>query len=146
MNTIRKFHDFMDKLEEAKITNDHPDVKKFIDESKEKFILAMDDDLNISGALAAIFDFMKEINKIMSLISFQDAEKIKTAMMGFDSIIGVMKKEKLHIPEEVELLALKREEARKNKNFKLSDELRDKIKTLGFILEDSKEGARIKKL
>ena len=54
--------------------------------------------------------------------------------------------EKIEIPEQIETLMKEREQARKNKDWKLSDELRDKIKEQGYIVEDKPDGQRIKKI
>ena len=66
-------------------------------------------------------------------------------MKEIDSIFGILEEEK-EIPEEIKQLVEKREQARKNKNFKLADELREEIKLKGFYVDDTKEGIIIKKL
>lgn len=143
-NTLNKFYDFISKLDEAK-GEDNKKVDKLIEKSKILFEKSMDDDLNVSGALAAIFTFMTGINKIIDKISKKDAEKIKKTMLSFDSVIGVMKKEKKEIPKEIIELAEKREEARKKKDFDLADKLRNEISGKGYIVEDTPEGPRVKK-
>ena len=144
--TLQKFHDFLAKLDEAKGKKDSKEVKKLITEAEKKFEESMDDDLNIAPAFAAIFGFMTEINKIIGSISRDDAKKIKDAMLGFDSVFGVMQKEREKIPKEVKELAEKRLEARKQKDWELSDKLRDEIKSKGYIIEDTKDGKyRLKK-
>ena len=105
----------------------------------------MDDDLNISAALAAVFEFMTAINKVMSELSKQDAEKVKDTMLKFDSVLGIMHHEKASLNEEIESLIKKREEARKNKDFAAADKIRDELKEKGIILEDTPKGVRWKK-
>lgn len=145
LNTLNKFYDFLEKLEEAKGAEENKKVNSLIEQSKKDFEKSMNDDLNISGALAAIFTFMTEINKIMDSISKKDAIKIKETMLKFDSVLGVMHKEKEEIPKEISELAEKREQARKNKDFALSDKLRDEISNKGYIVEDTSKGPRVKK-
>jgi len=142
--TLQKFYDFIDKLDEA--NGKGTDVKKEIEKAKEKFEKSMDDDLNISGGLAAIFDFMNSINKIMSDVSKENADDIKKTMKEFDSVLGVMAHEKIQVSEEVKQLVDEREKARKEKDYKKADEIRDKLKEKGYIVEDSSSGPRIKKI
>lgn len=144
--TLQKFYDFIDKLDEVKNKEIHPEVPQLIKQSKEAFEDAMDDDLNISKALASIFEFMSSINKIMDKLSPKDAEKIKLTMESFDSVLGIMKHEKYELTKEEQSLIDQREQARKDKDWVLSDKLRDELKEKGIIVEDTKEGVRWKKL
>ncbi|MFA6106979.1 MAG: cysteine--tRNA ligase [Patescibacteria group bacterium] len=110
-------------------------------EFKEKFLSAMNDDLNMPKALAVAQDLLKS--------KLPDKEKL-AAILDFDRVFGLSFKEAIGkeeaTPEEVKKLADEREAAREKKDWKKSDELRDKIKTLGYTVEDSGEGARIKKI
>ena len=112
---------------------------------EKKFEESMDNDLNISGGLAAIFDLMNSVNKIMDKLSKEDAAKVKETMLKFDSVLGIMEHEKEEIPEEIIELAEKRLAAKKEKNWEEADKLRDEITSKGYIIEDTKEGYRIKK-
>jgi len=142
-DTLQKFYDFLNKLDEA--DGKGKDVSKLISYVKSKFEKSMDDDLNISGGLAAIFEFMTSINKIMNKISSKDANKVKKTMLEFDSVLGVMEKEKEDIPTKIKELADKRLEAKKNKDFDVADRLRDEVQANGYIIEDKPEGYRLKK-
>jgi cysteinyl-tRNA synthetase len=141
-NTLQKFYDFFAKLKEV----DGPGIKvdKLIKKAKNEFEKAMDDDLNISGGLAAIFEFMTEVNKVMDKLNKDDAKKVKELMQGFDSVLGVMEKEE-EIPDKIMKIVKKREQARNERNWEKSDELRDKLKELGYFVEDSKKGTRVKR-
>jgi len=144
--TLQKFYDFFQKLDEVKENKDNKAVSKLISEAKKKFEDSMDDDLNVSPAFAAIFEFMTEINKILDSISKKDAKEIKETMLEFDSVFGIMQKKKEKIPQEIEELAKKRIEARNQKDWELSDKLRDEIKSKGYLVEDIKDGYRLKKI
>jgi cysteinyl-tRNA synthetase len=144
--TLQKFYDFLAKLDEAKGKEDNKEIKNLITEAEDKFEKSMDDDLNISPAIAAIFEFMTEINKIMASISKKDAEKIRKTMLSFDSVLGIMQKEKEKMPKEVKELAEKRLEARNQKDWELSDKLRDEIRQKGYLIEDTKDEYRLKKV
>ena len=88
---------------------------------------------------------MGEVNKIMDNISKENAKSIKEVMLGFDSILGVMNFEYTDIPKEVIKIAEERAKARDEKNWTKSDEIRDKIKKMGYTILDEKKGYRIKK-
>jgi len=110
-------------------------------EYKEKFLLAINNDLNIPKALAVAQDLLK---------SKLPAEKKLSAIIDFDRVLGLGFKEAMSkagaIPSEVKKLSSEREEARKQKDWKKSDELRDAIRSLGYSVEDTAGGMRVKKL
>jgi cysteinyl-tRNA synthetase len=145
---LQKFYDFLDKLAEIKketseVEGDIVDI--MINTAKQEFEKALDDDLNISGAFAAVFDFMTGINKRMDDISKSDAVKIKSVMQSFDSILGIMHHEKGELEKDIEALIQKREDARKKKDFAAADKIRADLLAKGIILEDTPSGVRWKK-
>jgi len=142
-NTLRKIWDFLDKLDEVESKEYNKEIVKLIQQTRERFEEAMDNDLNISGGLAAMFEFMTEINK--QEIGVENAYDIKEFMKELDSVIGIMRHEKVDVPQEINELAKQREKARQEKNWAESDRLRDEIKEKGYVVEDSNEGFRIKK-
>lgn len=146
--TLQKFYDFLDRLEEIDKPEADADIKKqaesLIVEAKDEFERCMDDDLNISGGLAAVFEFMTGINKIMKDIDANDAELIKRTMDGFDSVLGVMQHEKADIPAKILKKAEMREKARKEKDFANADKIRDELEKLGYVIEDTPKGPRVK--
>ena len=77
-------------------------------------------------------------------ISKKDAKKVIETIHNFDKVLGILKRDKIEIPEEIKSLAEKRQQARKNKNFELADKIRDKLKQKGFLIEDTKDGVKIK--
>jgi len=109
-------------------------------EYQNKFKEYMEDDLDTPRALSLLWDVVKDEN-------MSDADK-KATILDFDKVLGLgfenLKEEK--IPEEILKLANEREEARKNKDFKKSDELRDKINSLGYEVKDTSEGQKINKI
>jgi cysteinyl-tRNA synthetase len=141
--TLTRIYDFLDKLENVKNNAEDKQVEAIIAKHKKKFEESLDNDLNISGALAAMFEFITEINKIE--LGKQNAIDVKAFMTSIDSVLGIMKREKTTIPAEITALAEQREQARKTKNFKESDRLREEIKKKGYLIEDAKEGFRVKK-
>ncbi|MBT3720947.1 cysteine--tRNA ligase [archaeon] len=147
-NIIKRFKEFLLKLKSVKGSEDNSDVDEIIINSKKQFENSMDDDLNISGGLAALFEFMTSINKLMSeeKLSRNDALKAFNLMMEFDTVIGLFEFKEEDIPKEILEIVKKREEARKNKDWALSDKLRDEVKDKGFEIEDTKEGSVVKKI
>jgi cysteinyl-tRNA synthetase len=115
---------------------------------QKDFSEAMDDDLNITVALAALFDFVRETNNLLNsnLLSKEEAIKVYKLMLGFDKVLGVIgeikKEEKL--PKEAEELIRKREDARKAKDWKAADKIREQLKAMGIIIEDTAQGVKWK--
>lgn len=107
---------------------------------QQKFKEYLEDDLDTPRALSLLWDLIKDEN-----ISPVDK---KATILDFDKVLGLgfenLKEEM--VPEEIIKLAEKREEARLNKNFKKSDELRNKINSLGYKVKDSSEGYKINKI
>ena len=103
----------------------------------KEFEKAIDDDLNIPNALQVLWKLVRD----------KDAEGKYKTIKEMDKVFGLdlFKQEKIKIPNEIQKLVEEREKARENKDWKKSDELRDKINKLGYSLEDRKEGAIIKK-
>lgn len=109
----------------------------------------MDDDLNVSGAYGAIFEAVRELNKHKSKIGSSQAQRIIEEFFKIDTIFGILDKLILDqelIPEEVSVLVQEREIARSNKDWQVSDELRDEIRVLGYEVKDTKEGSQVKKI
>lgn len=115
-----------------------------VGEWRNKFLNVINDDLNMPEAMAVMWDMLRD-GKLSS------AEKLNLAY-DFDRIFGleldVIKEETtgMEIPDEINSLAGQRSEAKKNKNFKLADELRDRIREKGFEILDKKDGTEIKKI
>jgi cysteinyl-tRNA synthetase len=113
------------------------------------FTEAMDNDLNISGALGVFFEFVSKVNTLISeeKLSKNDAEKIIAAINKLDSVFGFInfESEEDVDAERIEALVQERIQAKKDKNFKRADEIRDMLKEEGIILEDTKDGTRWKR-
>jgi cysteinyl-tRNA synthetase len=143
-STLERLENFVRRLSSADGASGGEELKALIIRVQTDFEAAMDDDLNISVALAALFDFIREINNLLdkSQISKQAAREIRRLVLGFDSVLGVIGEtcEEEKLPKEAEKLIRMREEARKAKDWKAADELREKLKTMGIIVEDTAQG------
>ena len=117
-----------------------------VEASEKKFIEAMDDDMNTADALAALFELVREVHKLP-----QSGASLKAVEMGLSTltklcdVLGLLMNKDDEIPAEIQAMVDERAEARKNKDWKRSDELRDAIKAMGYILEDTKAGQKVRK-
>ena len=106
----------------------------------------MADDLNISEALAAMFDLQRNANRLSDSgeLTKSGAEAVLAAYRDFDRIVCCLEvdveREKASIPAEVTALAEERAAARKNKDWAASDRLRDEIAKLGYQIKDAPGG------
>ncbi len=146
---LQKIKDFWIRVEDCQ-TLDGKSVKLASFQSKEnQFVDFLKDDLNISGALGCFFDLMHEVNTSMESQQFTEEEKKEVLKFKetFNQILGLEALiHKDEIPEEILKIASQRDEAKHNKNYERSDELRDLIISKGYALEDTKQGTRIKKV
>ncbi|MBR4880122.1 MAG: cysteine--tRNA ligase, partial [Clostridia bacterium] len=119
-------------------------IAKF-DQFAKSFSDAMDDDLNTADAIAAIFDLIREVNTICgdTEVTKAYAKEAKTAMFTLCDVLGIGNTaEEEMLDSEIEELINKRTEARKNKDYKESDRIRDLLKEKGIILYDTPQGVK----
>jgi cysteinyl-tRNA synthetase len=114
---------------------------------KTEFEAALDDDLNISGGWGVVFDWIREANRKMAqgALSSQEAASMLADWEQVDQVLGVGKKPDLDVPQEIQDLLEARQQARKAKDFKKSDSIRDELKSKGWVIEDTTKGARLKR-
>ncbi len=126
------------------------------EELRARFFEAMDDDFNTPQAIAALFELSRSINELMASVegaSIETLQKIdKFFGESFEAVLGLSLKMGAGLsnvnflePNLVEILINARKEARANKLWALSDKIRDELKVLGIVLEDTKEGTTWKK-
>jgi cysteinyl-tRNA synthetase len=109
---------------------------------RQGFTESMDDDLNVSAALAALFRFVHHINKIADRngLSPDDKEKVLKILERINAVLGVIDLEAPVANQTVEALIEKREQARKNRDWKTADRLRQELKEMGIEITDSRKG------
>jgi cysteinyl-tRNA synthetase len=144
-NAVERLTNFTRRLLEADGKSEGKIAEQSINEVQINFGKAMDNDLDIGDALAALFDFAKDINKLMdeNSLSSEEAQEIHTLMLKFDSVLGVIgqvRKEKLS--ERAEQFIREREEARKAKDWEKADRIRKELREMGVIVEDTAQGVR----
>lgn len=113
-----------------------------------RFTAALDDDLNISAAWAAVFDWVRETNKRLAevLCTPTEAASALAAWESIDSVLGIGTATETEAPPEIVTLLEARQAARQARDFKRSDEIREALKARGWMIEDSPKGPKLKKL
>ena len=127
------------------------EIATLLAEEKENFTDAMNNDFNTPLAFTHLYTLARRINKIISKqkISQELADRIIQTFREFGGILGILQKEVIieeKLPKKVEKLIQRREEARKNKDWKTADRIREEVKKLGYLLEDTPEGVRSRKI
>ena len=114
----------------------------------EKFASALDDDLNISAAWAVIYDWVRDLNRALAANEIQPppAAAALATWQRMDTVLGIGGKPEAEVPPELLALLDERNAARKAKDFKRGDALRDDLKAKGWAIEDTAKGAKLKKL
>ena len=146
-NAVDRLTNFMYRLLDADGEGCGEKIGSLMENVQKRFEEAMCDDLNIAVALAAIFNFVREVNKLMdnNKLSRGEAEQVYELMMRFDKVLGVIgevKKEEGKLPKEAEELIRKREEARKVRDWETADKIRERLKAMGVIVEDTPQGVK----
>ena len=113
---------------------------------EKRFDEAMDDDMNTADALGAVFELVRDAN--VTIQQGASREAAKAALKSLEAIcdvLGLLSRKEDELPEEIAALVQERAEARKNKDWARSDELRNRIISAGYILEDTKQGQKVRK-
>ena len=147
-NAIERLRNFIRRVKRANGRDSGKRLMNLMERVQKDFGDAMDDDLNISVALAAIFDFVRDTNNLFDteVISKNEALKVYDLIAGFDKVLGVIGDVETGgtLTEEAEDLIKKREEARKRKDWKNADSIRQKLKEMGIEIEDTSKGVKWK--
>ena len=147
--TARDNMEFLRKnAPEKEMTADEQALLDRVKESAARFDAAMDDDMNTADAMGALFEIVKDANVTLNAESGKAAvEAVLNKLKELSSVLGIMTKEtEEKLPEEIQKMADERALARKNRDWKRSDELRDALKAAGYAVEDTKQGQKINKL
>ena len=135
---ISKLSDDAENAEELKLEEE-------LNSFRQRFTDAMDDDLNTADALSIVFELARFMN---SNINENSTKEFAGKVLGeFNELTGVLnivnkKHEEDILDEEIEALIQKRTDAKKNRDFKLADEIRDELLEKGIVLEDTRQGVK----
>ena len=123
---------------------DAADLSDVLDDARRRFEAALDDDLNVSAALAAIFDLVRELNRRIAdrSLSTADAARALGVLRDLDKVLAILPDETPNLPAGAAALLEAREAARANRDWSASDRLRDELAALGVAVEDTRDGQR----
>jgi cysteinyl-tRNA synthetase len=127
---------------------DSPDLPGVLDDARTSFAAAMDDDLNVSAALAALFDLVRELNRRIAdrSLSSADAARALGALRDLDRVLAILPDDAADLPDGAAALLAEREAARASRDWAASDRLRDELAALGVAVEDTRDGQRWRRL
>jgi cysteinyl-tRNA synthetase len=145
-NTLDRLENFTRRLLDADGSGGDQDLRLLADQFQRSFEEAMDDDLNINAALAALFDFVRAVNVYFDENKFskQEAKRIHALIMKLDKVLGVISRTGASetLSKEAEELIHKREEARRARDWKEADKIRQRLKSMGIVIEDTPQGVK----
>jgi cysteinyl-tRNA synthetase len=127
---------------------DDPTLPDTLAGAREAFGAALDDDLNVSVALAALFELVRELNRRIErrVLSSADAERALGALRDLDQVLAVLPEPEAGLDAEVRGLLAAREAARAERDWAASDRLRDQLAARGISVEDTRDGQRWRRL
>lgn len=131
---------------QGSMTDEEKKTLEGFDTFRQKFIAAMDDDLNTADAISAVFELITAINTaVKDGASKEFAEKSLEVLDELTAVLGLLRQDEADdtIDDEIQALVQERQEARKNKNFARADEIRDLLKEKGITLKDTPQGVQI---
>jgi len=148
-STVERLRNFRRLVMESKgVEGSDAETAAMVSKALADFESSMDDDFNTAAALAAIHDMVREINILIAdgKLRSDDRDAVLDALGKFDSVFGILGKEESDILDDtIEALIAERQQARRNRNFPRSDEIRDELAEKGIVLEDTPQGVRWKR-
>ena len=142
-----RLKELLNKVSGDALIEEEQENKKNVDELVAKFEAAMDDDFNTADAVSAIFELVKLANSTANAESSKAyVELLAGTLAKLSDVLGIITERKAEVLDsEVEELIAARQQARKEKNFALADEIRQKLLDMGIVLEDTREGVKWKR-
>ncbi|MDW7773507.1 MAG: cysteine--tRNA ligase [Desulfobulbaceae bacterium] len=140
--TLMRIDEFTRKLLCLPPDLPHPDVAIFVSEFERKFYEAMGDDFNVSGAIGALFDFIKKLNPVLQTGSLEREQKniIIGSLRKINCVLGILRLEQCPLAPEIDRMIQEREKARQLKNWSAADDVRDELLKKGITVRDSASG------
>lgn len=147
-STLQRLQDFVQRMQEIKAIGNKGAAQESTSKARTAFREALADDLNISMALAALFDYVREINILTDAgkLTKEDAQEVLTFLQEINTVLAVLSFDSQEeIPDHLQKALAERIEARAAKDWARADRLRDYITSQGYLIEDTPAGARLKK-
>jgi cysteinyl-tRNA synthetase len=148
-STVERLRNFRSLVRDARTQDASiPEAADAVAKALNDFEAAMDDDFNTAAALAAVHDMVREVNTALAggSLGVTDQSAVLDAIAKFDSVLGIFGAEESQLLDaDIEALIAERQQARANRDFARSDEIRDELAAKGIVLEDTKEGVRWKR-
>ena len=143
---VQRLLDFMQHLHTAQ--GQGFDVQALLAQTQQRFETALDDDLNIAGALGTIFEMVREVNRAITQnqLSAAAAQQVAALMRRFDTVLGLLAADETSADRQVEALLEERQQARQARDFARADALRTQIREHGYVIEDTPQGPRLKRV
>lgn len=145
-SAVDRFNNLMERLKTANGAG-WPDVQATIDKAQTAFETAMDADLNMPEALAAVFELMSSVNKNFDVLSAADAALVEQAMRRFDTVLGLLEdKADIGLPAGAQELIDKRQAYRLAKDWANADALKQQLLAMGVEVKDTPQGPVAKRI
>ena len=147
VTAVSNLTELISTAKDTPLTEEEKNVLALTQEVYNKFEAAMDDDFNTADAISSVFELVKLANTNSNVNSSKAfLEEMKTKITNLTDVLGLeVVKENEMLDEEIDSLIAERQQARKDKDFKRADEIRDLLLEKGIILEDTREGVRWKR-
>lgn len=144
LTAMERLRELSAKTESRELNVEELEMKKLAEQQIQNFRDKMEDDLNTADAITAIFELVRLAN---SSVKEGSAEELRTFLLEnlekLNAVLGIRTEQKKDsLDSTVEALIAERQEARKNKDFKRADELRDELLSMGIVLKDTREGVK----
>ncbi|HSH12905.1 MAG TPA: cysteine--tRNA ligase, partial [Desulfurivibrionaceae bacterium] len=142
LKSLKRLDEFSNKLLCLQPDLPHPEVASFLTELEEGFFAALDDDLNVSGAFGALFDFVKKVNPIVSRGQLDRDQKnyILEALRRINSILNLLRLDRCPLAPEIDRLIRDREAARREGDWVKADGVREQLANQGIEVVDTAKG------
>ncbi len=144
--TISHLDTLVEKLHSTRGKSDNPDIDQILFDLRQGFTDAMNDNLDISAALSALFHTAASLNELIDGkgISLNDSEKVLKGLERVDSVFGILILSRPALGSDIEALLKERNESRKGKDWERADRIREELKAKGVEIIDTKNGPVIK--
>lgn len=147
--SLQRLADFVQRLQDLEEPKNFG-ITAILEEADKEFRLALADDLNISAALAVLFGLVRQVNQLcdQAHLGQSDARDLLLLLKKWEDVLGFLPLESstISIPTELEQALRRREEARRRKQWEEADRERDFILAKGYLIEDTPQGSKLKKL